>query len=103
MNGKEGAGPARGGEGLAGPGPCARLSPCHPSHAPRGPCGPTQSAAGCLGSQAAFCATPAPVHEFGDLCVAGEVEPCGYRGTKGIAWAVLARHRKGSIHLFFSA
>lgn len=54
-----------------------------PQHAPGGPCGPTPSTARFLGSRAAFCATPALVHMFGGLCVAGEVGPCWVPGDEG--------------------
>lgn len=81
MSGKEGAGPARGGRGWLG---LALGLCCHRATArPRGPCGPTPSTARFLGSRAAFCATRALVHMFGDLCVAEEVGPCWVPGDEG--------------------
>lgn len=88
-------GASAGREGLAASGACAPLSTCH-STPPGDPAHrATPSAAQFLGYRAAFCTAPAPVHVPGGLCVAGEVRPYGYRGTKGIAWAVPSASSQG--------
>lgn len=105
MNGKEGAGPARGGAGWA----------CHwcsavtvPVARPPGGALPTDfECSSILGVwTCALCDPCTSAHVWGPVCGWGMLGPAGRSvgggGTKGIVWVVLAQCSKGAIQLFFS-